>query len=119
MGYQKYHWRIYNVHRRLFALLACAVGTAFILQAPFQRLGWMDGPPLKRSEILVGCVVGAVAIAVGVYLCRRPAYRPDLGDVHYFSHSTGGPMPTQPVRGNRSWWTGDPKGLSSDRDHVA
>jgi len=109
MGYAVWHWRAYNVLRRLTGLAFCVGGTIGLLSPILQRFGWADGPPMSRSEMVVGAVVWFVAIAIGLILCRRPPFRPDLGDFLWLDYFTPGRVkPTVEERRARSWWTGNP-----------
>jgi hypothetical protein len=110
MAYPTWHWRIVSVMRRCFGLMACAAGTVFLLGPLLQRLGWMDGLLMSGSDYTPFALVGVVALGVGIYTCRKPSFRPDLGDQAWWSDHTGGPIPQAPSeRSARGWWTGNLK----------
>jgi hypothetical protein len=110
MGYATWHWRAYNVFRRLIGLSFCLAGTFGLLGPVLQRMGLADGPPLTGDEIVLGSLAWCLAVGFGVFLCRRPTFRPDLGDFTLLDYFTPGRvMPTKTERSARGWWTGNPK----------
>jgi hypothetical protein len=119
VSYETWHWRIYNVLRRLVGIMACVAGTAFLLTPLFLRIGWMRDDANGPAPFVADFIVGALALSVGVYLSHKPTFRPDLGDVGFWTDSTGGPMRQQPPRGHRSWWTGDSREPRTYHDHAA
>ena len=119
MSNETWHWRIYNVLRRCFAIMACFVGAVFALTPLLLRIGWMREESGAPSPLVVDFVAGALILSLGVYLARKPAFRPDLGDVGFWTDNTGGPMRKQPSCGARSWWTGDARRPRTHPDHAA
>ena len=108
MGYERWHWRIYNVQWRLFSLMMVFVGVGFLLSAVFEAFGWL--PPSYGKSVWWYAVLGLVVSLVGLMLLRRRTYRPDLGDVSWWAGKAGNyKRASAPDRSQRSWWTGDPK----------
>lgn len=106
-AYESWHWRVYNVMRRMLGIMATFAGLVFLFTPLLLHLGWMiDEPGRSRAGEIIA---GLIALALGLNNLRRPTYRPDLGDVSFWTDSTGGPMRVQPERGRRSWWTGNYK----------
>ena len=119
MSYATWHWRVYNVQRRLFGVAACLAGTTFLLAPLFLRIGWMRDESPSPTPTIAHVIAGALVLSLGVYLCRKPTFRPDLGDVAFWTDHTGSAIPAQPPRGRRSWWTGDQRQVPSRRDRAA
>jgi hypothetical protein len=119
MGYAVWHWRFYNVLRRLIGLSFVIVGVVGLFSPFWQRLGWADEPPMTRSDIVIGTVVWSIAIAFGLFLCRRVTFRPDLGDWQLPDYFNAGRVrPSRAERRARRWWTGNPRNdvVLRDRD---
>src|SRR6476620_4079610 len=106
MGYAVWHWRIYNVLRRFVGLAFLLLGLAALFSPLWQRLGWMDGPAMTRSEIALGTGIWGVVSLFGLFICRRPPFRPDLGDWLWHDYFIAGRVkPSEEHRRARSWWT--------------
>ena len=117
MSYETHHWRVYNALRRLFALALVGAGLAFLGDAAgfAARLGATDaGRPRAASSSAGLAALGFALLAVGILSCRRPTYRPDLGDVSWWAGRAGGYEPGL-RRGARTWLTGDPRPGSDER----
>ena len=105
MSYETWHWRVYNVLRRLFSLGFVAFGIASWVGAASEVLMPTpgNGPPI------VWFAIGVVMLLVGLALCRRPTFRPDLGDPYGWERMFGKSEQEDLHAGRRrSWWTGDP-----------
>ena len=116
MSYETHHWRVYNALRRLLALAMVGAGLAFLGDATgfAARLGVMDAEPPRPASSSVGlAALGLALLAAGILFSRRPAYRPDLGDVSWWAGRAGGYQPGR--RGPRTWLTGDPRPGSDER----
>lgn len=71
-----------------------------------------DGHSPYMDLIFVGS--GLASMAIGRWLCRRPTYRPDLGDANpMLGKSEGYSKQHLAERGPRNWWTGDPIAVKS------
>src|SRR5687768_8241439 len=105
MSYETWHWRVYNIFRRVFSLGFVAFGIASCAGAASEVL--MPTPGNGRP--IVWFAIGIVTLLVGLALCRRPTFRPDLGDRHWWERMFGRSEPADPHgTRRRSWWTGDP-----------
>jgi hypothetical protein len=87
-----------------------------VLFAPHTPKSWPT-----RLDGIIALVTGSLAVTAGIWLCRRPAYRPDVADIHPMLGKAEGynaEYAAEQKRARRTWWTGDP---SSDRhrDHDA
>ena len=100
-----------NVILRLFGIGLLVMGLLHVVAGFATVINARSQPVVGQSPffgfIFVGS--GALSLAIGWWLCRRRASRPDLGDVHPllrksagFSDGYIGPS------GKRTWWTGDP-----------
>jgi hypothetical protein len=104
------HARFMNAFRRFAALWFIVLGSLAVFGTVAFAI-WPDSfeetPMSAGAELAMATIFGLV-VALGVWLIRRPSYRPDLGDTMRF-------MSTEPWadelvrRQNRTWWTGDPK----------
>ena len=105
MSYEAWHWRVYNVLRRLFSLGVVAVGVGSCASAASQLLMPTPGDGSPTAWFAIGVVL----VVAGVALCRLRSFRPDLGDAYWWERIFGSPetVDRQPT-GHRSWWTGDP-----------
>jgi len=115
MGYETWHWRVYNIYRRLFGLLAVLGGVGFFATGLLEGLGLMR--PWFGDGAWVAALLGIPILLLGLALCRRRTYRPDLGDVSWLAGKAAGiAYDTPRSAAPRSWWTGDPKTGIGDRD---
>ena len=112
MAYEVWHWRTYNVNRRLGGLMFLLVGVGFVLTG---LCALLDVGPAAWAELGPGqavmyLAVGTGCLAAGAAVCRLRTYRPDLGDVSWWAGKAGGYEPGRSRPGPpRSWWTGDPR----------
>jgi hypothetical protein len=116
------HARFMNALHRFLALWCVSLGSIAVLATVASAI-WPDISDERPTSIGVLTTVSlfGLVLAFGVWLIRRPSYRPDLGDTMRF-------MSTEPWadelarRQNRTWWTGDPKrakGKLSDSERSA
>jgi hypothetical protein len=107
------HARFMNAARRFAALWFISLGSLAFVGTVASTI-WPDAfaPAPRSTSGDVGLIViSGLVVAFGIWLIRTPSYRPDLGDTMRL-------MSTEPWaeelarRGNRAWWTGDPKPTS-------
>ena len=110
LSFKMGHARFMNAFRRVGALWCIILGNLAVLGTVAGAI-WPDivgEEPMSTSAELATITIFGLVVAFGVWLIRRPSYRPDLGDTMRF-------MSTEPWadelarRQNRTWWTGDPK----------
>jgi hypothetical protein len=115
-SYETWHWRIYNVLRRVFGIGAVLNGTILALWNLLSLVSprWatdLAGEPLPSTWTLAGAVLmSLVFIGLGLVLVHSRTYRPDLGDSHWLAAPQQARMES---RAGRNWWTGDRKGGST------
>jgi hypothetical protein len=116
MPCETWHWRIYNVLRRIFGIGALMNGTILALWnlLSLANARWateLAGEPPPSTWTLVGAVCMSVAfVGLGLVIVRSRTYRPDLGDSHWLAAPQQARMES---RKERNWWTGDRKGGSA------
>jgi hypothetical protein len=107
MSYERFHWRFYNMSRRILGLMAILAGLAFLWSALSVWLG-LAQPDANASTPREQFVGGLVSLALGAIVLRRRPYRPDQGDVSWWAGLAGGYDQSRAKRGEpRSWWTGE------------
>src|SRR5262245_40235628 len=110
-------WRWHNVKSRLLGIGFLAMGALHFLVGVIRLVIDLHTRPSDGSSPLFGLVFVASGLAsagIGWWLCRRPTYRPDLGDVHpLLGTSEGYNKQHLAERGPRNWWTGDPVATKS------
>lgn len=110
MSYEVWHWRIYNVLRRLFGLMAGFFGLVSLGWGIAAVAGWAEGFDLGRKDGILHLLVGSGAMVLEWFLSRRRAFRPDLGDPSLWLSWTGVYPSDHPLRDRpRSWWMGNPR----------
>jgi hypothetical protein len=106
MTYDRFHWAFFNILRRVFGIMATVAGVGGLCSALSVWLG-LAKPMAGEDGPGTLFVVGLVALLVGVVTLRRRGYRPDQGDVSWWSGLAGGYDDSRAKRGEpRSWWTG-------------
>ncbi len=122
-GFTGGSWRWRNIQARLIGIAFTVIGGLHFVGGLYWFAVELRMPPAEgRSPAtnLVFVCSGLVSLAIGRWLCRRPAYRPDLGDVHPALGKAGGYTAEHAAarrRAARTWWTGDPRpGTHRDRD---
>lgn len=127
-GYnERLHWCIFNVMVRIFGMMAMLFAAVSISWGIFyythpheaknaEAERWAEYRGAKQTfshktlepDILGGVVTGDIGLGVfvaviGIAILSVRPYRPDLGDTAS-SYSVG----------TRSWWTGEPKNVSTN-----
>jgi hypothetical protein len=115
-SYESWHWRVFNVGRRLTGLMAILNGAIFaiwggsLLLRPQSTMDVQGMPTAAIGPKLGMMVVGILAVVLGVLLVRVRTYRPDLGDASWFIEPQ---VARRQLRSGRNWWTGDRKDSSA------
>lgn len=117
-------WRWRNIQSRIIGIGFVSIGLLHFAAGVFGFVVEMRTPPKdghSPAMNLIFVASGLVSMAIGRWLCRKPAYRPDLGDVHPWLGKAGGyndQYVAEQRRAARTWWTGDPL-RTRDRDRDA
>ena len=120
MSYERFHWRLYNIMRRLVGLAAGITCLAFIWSAVSL---WLHlRVPEPGESMATGyeyLMPAALTLVIGWILLRMRPYRPDEGDVSFWAGRAGGyPDSSRALRGEpRSWWTGEYRELPESPLH--
>jgi hypothetical protein len=112
------HWRFVNILMRLFGIMAAFVGLGALATAlQYWRNPAATGgiATLTGSAALDAAMMGALSLAIGAFVLRRKAVRPDLGDPPVSDRvmrvvwglPSNWRRPVPPNRETRSWWTGE------------
>jgi hypothetical protein len=113
MSYAAFHWRVYNILRRVIAMMTLIVGAAFVgdRSGCAHAVGIMGaGPPRSILASTATLLRGLALVALGVRLCRLRTYRPDLGDTSWWAGKSGVHVSGATRSGPpRVWLTGDPR----------
>ena len=114
-GYERFHWRIYNVFRRLFGLGATCGGAVLTLEGLALLLDPQAAVPVNGVPQpgvlpkLLWLLFSLMFVTLGLRFVRTRTYRPDLGDVPWIAAPFEARAQWHERRGeHRSWWTGDP-----------
>ena len=101
------------IKSRLIGVVALIIGVLHILGGVGWFLVELRRPSAGHSPYsnMVFVASGLVSVALGLWLCTRIPYRPDLGDISATAGKAGGYTPEYVAarkRLRRAWWTGDP-----------
>jgi hypothetical protein len=103
-------WKM--VQRRLIGIWALILGSIFLIVGGIAVLApRLYDPVASRLDGLIPVAIGALVIALGVYMCRQQSFRPDLGDIHPMLGKSEGyndQYIAEHRLAKRTWWTGDP-----------
>jgi hypothetical protein len=111
-----WHWRLFNVLRRLLGIGAIVNGAVFVawglalLARPRSTVAMNGVLATAASANLLVLLVGATALALGAVIVRARSYRPDLGDASWLLEPQ---TAHAEKREGRTWWTGDQKARST------
>lgn len=110
MSYVQFHWRAYNLLRRLLGVAALAVCLAFLWSAVSLWLGLRDAQPGERTAVgYLYLAAALLTLVLGAILLRLRPYRPDQGDISWWAGRAGGySHESRAFKSElRSWWTGE------------